>query len=74
MKDNVHLDTAVGKKKSTNSKMLHRVPEIEVENRLNVQYLRGKQQIRDITEETLARNVEINKELKPIRALPKGYD
>jgi len=27
-----------------------------------------------LTEETLARGVETNTELKPIRALPKGYD
>lgn len=71
MKDNIHLDTGIGKKKS---KLLSKVPEIEVENRLNVQQLRGKQQIRDLTVETLARNVETNTELKPLRALPKGYD
>jgi hypothetical protein len=37
MKDNLNLDTDMSRKKSKSTKLLNRVPEIEVENRLNIQ-------------------------------------
>lgn len=37
MKDNLHLDTETAKKKSTRTKLIDKVPEIEFDNRLNVQ-------------------------------------
>lgn len=72
MKDNINLDTEFSKKNSKSHKLLNRVPEIEVENRLNIQYLRGKQQIRDQTEDEQVHKIETNTDLKPLKALPKG--
>jgi hypothetical protein len=74
MKDNLNLDTDMSRKKSKSTKLLNKVPEIEVENRLNIQYLRGRQQIRDLTEDEQVYKVETNTDLKPLKALPKGYD
>lgn len=74
MKDNFNLDSDVSKKNAKSHKLLNRVPEIEVENRLNIQYLKGKQQIRDLTEDEQFHKVETNTDLKPLKALPKGYD
>jgi len=37
MKDNLNLDTDHSRKKNKSHKLLNKVPEMEVENRLNIQ-------------------------------------
>jgi len=50
------------------------VEDLESNNRLHINYLKGKQKLKDLTEDHLVDKFTKNTDIRPSKPLPLGYD